>query len=472
MNRPEHHRLANAASRSLFLRSLFLALALAAAVIIVYWPVLGHPFVEFDDPDYVTENAQVQQGLTWSGIVWALKSVDAANWHPITWLSHMLDVTFYHLNPRGHHWTSILLHAANSALLFWLLRACTGSLWRSAVAAALFGLHPLRVESVAWVAERKDVLSGFFALLTLWAYAKYYKLKEQQSDQQSRWYGLAVLFFALGLMSKSMLVTLPFVLLLLDIWPLKRFSDLRIAVSNTPPNSSAFNKMKAGIGTLARGAKPLVIEKIPFFALSAASCVITLYAQGRGGAVAQLQDLSLLDRAANAAVSVARYLGKIIWPANLAVFYPHPRHWPAWQVAGAALGILLITWSVARGLRRAPHLAVGWLWFLGMLIPVIGLVQVGSQSMADRYTYLPSIGLTIAAVWGLFYLTKSRPPARVAAMAAAVAVMVLCGFASRAQTKHWRSASALFEHAATVTEGNYVAHTAFASVAAAENILE
>ena len=357
---------------------------------------------------------------------WAFRSDYAGNWHPVTWLSHMLDCQLFGLKPWGHHLTNVLLHALNAGLVFALLQLMTGATWRSLLVAALFALHPLRVESVAWVSERKDVLSGFFGLLALIAYARYAQgqkaeCRKQNADiaadtQATQWstsslspslfYLLSLFFFALGLMSKPMLVTWPFVMLLLDYWPLGRMQNAECRMQNAAATRHATRiTQHATRSTLAR-LLPLLVEKIPFFVLVALASVVTFVVQKRGGAVAAGESLPLGARVGNALISYGRYLGKLFWPADLAVFYPHPGQWPLGKVllaGGLILGISVLVW-VQR--RRYPYLLMGWLWFFGTLVPVIGLVQVGDQAMADRYTYLPSLGVLILAVWGACELTR------------------------------------------------------------------
>ena len=399
-------------------------LLLVAAVMALFGGALTCDFVNYDDPTYVTSNAQVEQGLTWQGLRWAMTTDAASNWHPLTWLSHMADVTVYGLNARGHHMSSLLLHALNAVLLFLFLRDLTGAFWRSAMVAALFAIHPLRVESVVWISERKDVLSTMFWILSAWAYARYAR------GGGWKFYVFSLLAFVLGLMSKPMLVTLPFVLLLLDYWPLRRW--------------------KKNTGSL-------LLEKAPFFALSVASCVVTFVVQRRGGAVSGMAVLPLTDRIWNVFVSYARYLQKTFWPVNLSILYPHPRQWPAWAVAGS---IILLTgisvWAAGRA-KRQPYLVTGWLWFLGMLVPVIGLVQVGIQSMADRYGYLPLVGVFIMVVWGLSDWLGGTLTGRRALGAAAALALAVCVVLTPRQTSYWADSQTLFEHAVAVTDDNYLA---------------
>jgi hypothetical protein len=415
-----------------------ICLALALGTFALYQPVAHHEFVSYDDPDYVLNNPQVRNGLSAEGIVSAFTKSHAANWHPLTWLSHMLDAQLFGLIPGAHHLVSVAFHAANAALLFLLLQQLTGATWRSALVAALFAWHPLRVESVAWISERKDVLSGCFWILTLMAYVRYVRTGSRRA------YIAATTLFACGLMAKPMVVTLPFVLLLLDCWPLQRM--------NVGTNASRFS-----LAEVWASLKPLIIEKAPFFALALAACIITLFAQSGGGAVTSSDHLSLLVRGENAVVSYARYLGKTLVPANLTVFYPHPIHWPQWQIAGSVLILMLGTWVAHRQFARRPYLCVGWLWFLGTLVPVIGLVQVGGQSIANRYTYLPSIGLFIAAVWWSRDLANRSTGARQWMNVATMAFVAACWMVSRHELRHWQSTETLFRHALVVSPNNLIA---------------
>jgi tetratricopeptide (TPR) repeat protein len=395
---------------------------------IAYEPVLGSTFADLDDPRYVTKNAQVLAGITRQSVAWAFTSTHY-QWHPVTWLSHMLDIELYGLAPRGHHLTNLVLHIANVLLLFGLLTRVTGALWRSAVVAALFGLHPLHVEAVAWISERKEVLSTLFGLLALWAYVAY-----ARRGGVGR-YLLTAALLAVGLMAKPMLVTLPFVFLLLDYWPLDR--------------------LRRG-----RGSR-VWLEKLPFFALSAVSSVMTLIAQRSSIWPTDTMPLSL--RAANALMSYLRYAAKMFWPADLSVLYMHPNlpggtPWAAWQVAGAGLTLLLISLLVTR--RR--YAVTGWLWYLGTLVPVIGLVRVGWQAMADRYTYVPLIGLFVILAWGgaeLFEKIPSRRRwARRAAGACTVALLLVCFGWTRVQALVWRNPLTLYARALAVEPGNPVIH--------------
>jgi protein O-mannosyl-transferase len=437
-------------------RSRFLCLLLALVTLLVYLPVWQHAWLRFDDADYVTDNGMVQSGLTWSGMNWAFTTFHSSNWHPVTWLSHMLDVQLFGPGPAGPHGVNVLFHVANTVLLFILLGRMTEALWRSALVAALFALHPLHVESVAWVAERKDVLSAFFFLLTLLAYTSYVSkgniqhstfniqhptpgtagLASRFTFHVSRFYLLSLFLFGLGLMSKPMLVTLPFVLLLLDYWPLQRFTL----------HASRFTLW------------PLVREKVPFILLSAVSCGVTFMAQQQGGAVRSLSSFSMSERMGNAAVACAGYLGKMFWPADLAVFYPHPGHWPVGPVVLGAMLVAGLCLAVLWFGRRFPFAITGWFWFLGMLVPAIGLVQVSNQSMADRYTYLPSIGVFIMIAWGAGAVCDRWRWAKAVAGVAAGLVLVACAMQTRNQLHYWRDGESLFRHALAVTSKNFVAH--------------
>ncbi|MDB6016914.1 MAG: Tetratricopeptide 2 repeat protein [Pedosphaera sp.] len=417
-----------------------ICLALFLGSLAVYARVGGFEFVDYDDPAYVIENPRVAGGFTLDNIIWAFTTGYNSNWHPLTWLSHMLDFQLYGLFAGGHHLTNLLLHITNALLLFGILHRMTGAMWRSGLVAALFAWHPLHVESVAWISERKDVLSTFFWLLTMAAYLRYV------TKPTPRRYLLTLLFFTLGLMSKPMVVTLPFVLLLLDFWPLQRIADFGLSLN-------AGKNAKASTQPLLR----LIVEKIPFFILTVAASVATFIAQQRGGAMVGSQTLS--ERAANALISYIRYLRKMIWPTDLAVFYPHLQNWTALEVTGAILLLLGVTIAVIGGRRRQPWLLVGWLWFLGTLVPVIGLVQVGMQSMADRYTYVPLIGIFIMLAWGLNDLTQRWPQYfRMALSAGTALILAACLALTWFQVGHWRNSLTLFNHALKVTPNNFIAH--------------
>ena len=422
-----------------------ICLALAVVTLAVYWPLTSHPFINFDDDDYIVGNTHVTSGLTWTNVAWAFQTGAAANWHPLTWISHMIDCDLYGLNPGGHHLTNLLFHIANTLLLFLLLKQMTGTMWRSAFVAALFAWHPLHVESVAWASERKDTLSAFFWMLTLLAYARYAKKPNVAG------YLLALLLFACGLMSKPMVVTLPFVLLLLDFWPLNR---LRLPDFGAESNLENVPARNPAAKSWTRMAFFLFVEKIPFFALAAAASAATFLVQKNAGAFWQ-SPFPL--RMANAVLAYVRYISKIFWPADLAIVYPYPHHWPALFVAGAVL--LLVAWSALFVFRtkQNPYLIVGWLWFLGTLVPTIGLVQVGAQSMADRYTYIPSIGLFILIVWGANDLLDLRPELKKFLPLAGGAALAGCLAVTSLQLNYWQSGIQLFGRAIAVTTDNYVA---------------
>jgi tetratricopeptide (TPR) repeat protein len=440
-----------------------ICLILALVTLVVYWPITHHGFTNFDDDGYITGNSHVKSGLTWSGMVWAFENTETTNWHPLTWISHMMDCQLYGLNPGGHHLTNLLFHIANTLLLFLLLNELTGALWRSAFVAALFAWHPLHVESVAWAAERKDVLSAFFWMLTLMAYTRYAQKRSRVEGRGSRAditvqaldsrlstldYLLALFFFACGLMSKPMVVTLPFVLLLLDFWPLNRFSGFQFQISSSE-EPSTLNPQPS-----TKSAARLIYEKLPFFALAAAGSVVTYWVQKTGGAVSED---TLSFRMANALWSYVRYIFKTFWPADLAVIYPFPSHWLA-GLAIVAAALLVIGSGLFIFLAgRHPCLLVGWFWFLGTLVPVIGLVQIGSQSMADRYMYIPSIGLFILVVWGLNDLPGSWPQKQKIVALAGTVALAGCLACTWVQLKYWQDSISLFRHAMEVTTDNYVA---------------
>ena len=414
-------------------------LGLALAVLAAYWPLWRCGFVGFDDMDYVVANKAIQHGVNAKSLGWAFTTVHSLNWHPLTWISHTLDFQLYGTQAAGHHLTSLALHLANSLLLFLLLRRMTKAMWPSAAAAAFFALHPMHVESVAWISERKDVLSTLFWLLTVWAYVRYVEEQKAESRKQKFSYALALFFFALGLMAKPMVVTLPFVLLLLDYWPLER---ARRELSSQRLDATALGWWR------------LVVEKAPFFVLAAASCVVTFLAQRHTGAVASFSELPLGERLKGIPIAYACYVGKTFWPAHLAVMYPVPVRWPVWEAVGASGFLALVTgWAFFR--RKAqPYLAVGWLWFLGMLVPAIGLVQVGVQSMADRYVYVASVGLTIMVIW----TADEWAPRLWAKGPAVLGVMGLAGcmVLTPIQVSYWENTKSLFQHSLEVTKDNGV----------------
>ncbi|WP_214175835.1 tetratricopeptide repeat protein [Geomobilimonas luticola] len=410
-----------------------ICLALIVMVFALYFQVGNHAFLNYDDNVYVTANPNVAGGITGESIIWAFTSFDASNWHPLTWLSHMVDVELFGMDPRGHHLTSVAIHALSTVLLFLLLLRITGSRWHSSCVAVFFAIHPLHVESVAWVAERKDVLSAFFWFLTLLLYASY-------TVQQKRvFYLLALASFALGLMAKPMLVTLPVVMLLLDYWPLGRCRT-------------------GGADGEGRSFRVLVREKVPFFACALASSILTVFAQRSEGAIKSLGAVPFPLRLENSLVSYGAYLGNIIWPDDLAILYPIPSSYPLWQVIGSLFVLLFVSVATVRARHRFPYLAVGWLWFLVTLVPVIGLLQVGVQSMADRYTYIPSIGLFIMAVWGIPELLAGFTYRMAILTLLAGAVIGAKTAVTWQQLGYWRDNFSLYEQTLKVTDDNYVIH--------------
>lgn len=429
-----------------------LAGLLALVTLLVFLPATRCDFINYDDNLYVSENPQVQAGLTWFGVQWAAVTPVADNWHPLTVLSHMFVCQCFGLKPWGHHLVNVLLHALNAALAFVWLRQATGSRWRSLLVAALFALHPLRVQSVAWVSERKDVLSVCFGLLTLIAYTRY-----ARSVASGRWqvtncasaavspvtrhpslfYALALVFFALGLMSKPMLVTLPFVLLLVDWWPLARIRNSEFGIWNL---------------------KWLLAEKIPFLFLSVLDVVVTYRVQQHGGSLGAETILPTGMRFENALVSYFRQLGKVFWPENLAIFYPYPGYWPLTPVILSAAALLVITGFCFQQRQQRSYLLMGWLWFCGMLVPVIGFLQTGMQAMADRHTYLPSLGLLLLVVWGAYDLTRNRRFGPVVFSAMSLAAVIGYILITRQQLGFWQDSETVFRRAIAVTQNNYIAH--------------
>lgn len=420
--------------------------------LLLFARAIGNDFVNYDDPAYVTANAHVRAGLGLDGLRWAVSAGEASNWHPLTWMSHMLDATLFGQDPRGHHAMSVLWHALNAVLAFLALRRLTGAVWASASCAALFAWHPLRVESVAWVAERKDVLSGFFWFAALWLYAAYVERRRAGPGRT----GVGTLYLAtmaalaLGLLAKPMLVTLPFVLLLLDVWPLRRVALCRPATTASTARALAPALLPA-VETWFR----VLVEKLPFLALAAASSFVTYRVQEAGGSVSA--ELDLGARLANAVVAVARYLGKLFAPIDLAVLYPHPGTWPTPQMLAALLLLGAVTTIAVWQWRRRPWIGIGWCWFLGTLLPVAGLVQVGMQSMADRYTYLPMLGAQLALLWTLDDAIV-RPRGRRALVAISGALLLGYSVGTWRQLGVWRDSFTLFDHALEVTRNNYLAH--------------
>ncbi|OFV99028.1 MAG: hypothetical protein A3H28_08010 [Acidobacteria bacterium RIFCSPLOWO2_02_FULL_61_28] len=422
-----------------------------AATVALYAPVRHFEFVTWDDPNYITENPHVQGGLTWASVLWALTTSDPPYWHPLTWLSHMLDVQVFGLNAGGHHLPNVLLHIGNAILLFGLLHWMTGALGRSAFVAGLFAFHPLHVESVAWVSERKDVLSTLFGMLTLWAYVSY-----ARQPRRGR-YLVVLLLFALGLMTKPMLVTLPFMLLLLDVWPLGRvrfdFAHHR-SLRSGPGGGSVWAALRGQRSVVLR----LVREKLPLLVLAVASSLVTFVIQEQVGAFGELGVRPWDLRLQNAVVSYLAYIGTMLWPEGLAAFYPYPQSLPAWQVVGSILVLIGVSVAVIRAARRHPYLPVGWLWYLGTMIPVIGLIQAGDQALADRFTYVPLIGLFIMVAWGIPELLARWPYRSIALPAAAGLTLLACAISSWNQVQYWKSSLTLWTRALDVTTGNYRAH--------------
>jgi Flp pilus assembly protein TadD len=470
-------------------RSVVIGFLLVVTTFLVYWPVSQYPFIAYDDPEYVANNPAVKEGLSFAGVGWAFSHLIVSNWHPLTTLSHMLDCELFGTTPGAHHVVNLVFHAVNAVLLLLLLNRITRAPWRSALVASVFALHPLHVESVAWISERKDLLSTFFFLLTLMAYASYAEKtgglvpelhstggtmtavhSASSAPSRWRWYGATCLLFVLGLLCKPMLVTLPFVLLLLDRWPLERFN---------------FDDQKSKI-------KMLIREKLPLFAISLTWCIVTLLTQRAGGAMKISATLTGKERIANVLVSYYGYVTRTFWPSKLAVIYPHPalgQHFfersPVALVLVIALALVSVSALCIVSLRKRPWLAVGWFWFLGTLVPVIGLIQVGAQAMADRYMYLPLIGLSISLVWAFAELagqfsaknaaghhgtSTSRMPELPTGTSArplffasvAIAILVSCAAATRYQVLYWRNTTALFEHTVDVTDENPIARSLLA----------
>jgi tetratricopeptide (TPR) repeat protein len=408
---------------------LAVALALIAVNLIIYIPARNYPFVNWDDPLY-SLNSHVAHGLSWDNLSWAFTTGAAGNWHPLTWLSHMLDVQIFGVIAGPQHLVNLFLHICNSILLFVVLLRMTAALGRSAFVAGLFAAHPLHVESVVWVAERKDVLSTLFWMLTLLAYVEF--VRQPSLARRIATIGI----FALGLMAKPMLVTLPFELLLLDVWPLARVTDT--------------GKWAAW--------RPLLVEKLPLFVLAIASSIITFEAQRNASVVASLEAIPLIARLSNAAVSYAEYIHRTFWPYGLAAFYPY-EHFQWWRVAGSVFGLAAVSWASIRLRRKFPYLFTGWLWYLSTLLPVIGLIQVGTQSHADRYTYVPLIGLGIIIAWGIPDLLEHWKHRQLILTISAGFAICVCAIAGRAQVRYWENDTTLWTHAIEVTEGNYLAHS-------------
>ncbi|HQI74152.1 MAG TPA: tetratricopeptide repeat protein, partial [Smithella sp.] len=404
--------------------------------VIAFSPVAANEFINFDDNGYITENVRVQQGITLQNVQWALTTTYFSYWHPLTWLSHMLDWHLFGANASGHHLMSLFLHIGSVIFLFLFLYKTTNHIWPAAFAAALFSLHPLRVESVAWASERKDVLNIFFTVLCFYAYAFY------ADEKKVSRYVLCMLFFVLAVMSKPMAVTLPFVLLLLDYWPLNRWGN--------PYHENTKNGFSSVI--------KLIGEKIPFFCLSLAASAGAIWAQSKEGTVASLDNVPFMIRTSNAIVAYVSYLGKLLWPVNLAVFYPYEYVLPPWKILFSAAVILVITLIVMYYIRKKPFLFVGWYIYLGTLVPVIGLVQVGSQAMADRYTYVPSLGITFVLAWGIPSIIENQKLRKRFLAPVAVIFLSLLMLLTWQQCHYWKNSVTVFIHAISVTKNNALAH--------------
>ncbi len=424
---------------------LFVSLMLILSTLLIYYQAVHCGFINFDDNGYVYENTYVSSGLNLTSVRWAFTTMEMGNWHPVTWLSYLLDSQLFGADPAAFHVSSIIIHILNTLLLFLLLCRLTGAIWENAFIAALFALHPLHVESVAWIAERKDVLSGFFFFVTLYCYSRY------AEKPKPLLYLLTISAFALGLMSKPMLVTLPLILLLLDYWPLGR---MRLSGISTGKKRTLLQRVR-GIWSNNRN---IVTEKIPFILLSALSSAVTIYSQQKSGAVSSLQRVPLFSRFENAAVSYGNYLAKTIWPRRLSVIYPLNDIAPG-EALGAVILITGISYLLMRRHRQYPYLLVGWLWFLLSLLPVIGIIQVGVQSMADRYTYLPLLGIFIMIAWGVPELLKSWTYGRSIIAVSSIAIIIFFGVSSSRQIAYWKNSETLFTHALEAApEGNFMAH--------------
>jgi len=427
-------------SKAFFSRhpDILVCLLLVILTLSVFLQVKNHGFINFDDDQYVTDNRHVQSGLTLKGITWAFTATHMGNWHPLTWLSHMLDCQLFEMNPGWHHLTNLFLHIINILLLFIVLKKMTGNLWQSGLVASLFALHPLHVESVAWISERKDVLSTLFWMLTMWSYIYYVK------SPGAKRYLSVLLFLTLGLMSKPMLVTIPFVLILLDYWPLNR-----IQIKQTHNDRSAINWSSV---------RRVFIEKIPLFLLVAISSMVTFLAQKYGGAVSSLDAIPVNIRVANALISYGAYIVKMIWPSNMAVLYPFPRIIEGWKIVLSCIFLISISYLSIRAIKKYPYFTVGWFWYIGTLVPVIGMVQVGRQAMADRYTYIPLIGIFIIISWGISEIITRWSYIKTALIAITTVILFILMPITFSQVRHWKSSITLFEHTLDVTYNNYMPH--------------
>lgn len=422
--------------------TLILCIFIAAAALVAFSEVQNHDFVNYDDYRYVVENEHVNAGLTSAGLLWAFTNTEAGFWHPLTWLSHMADCELYGLNPKGHHMSSLVLHIINSIVLFLALNGMTRRTWRSGYVALLFALHPLHVESVAWVSQRKDLLSTFFWVAAMWGYGRY------AVRPSLPWYLLCLLLFLLGLMAKPMLVTFPFVLLLLDYWPLRRTPFTTLHPASVPE----------GVAVPRVSLAWLLREKIPFLILGCAFAALAFWAEKSIGALPSLSAFSLEQRISNAMISYVAYVQKTFWPLHLSVLYPLPQVFPFYRVAACFLLLAVVCGTVVLAARKRPYLFTGWFWYMGTLVPVIGLVQIGSHAMADRYTYVPLIGLFLILAWGVPELVRRLGAERSVLRPVAAAVIVLLGLSTWQQVRHWKDSITLFTSALEATQDNFLAH--------------
>jgi protein O-mannosyl-transferase len=435
------------------MRILTFCLLLAVVTLVFYNPIVHNQFTGFDDWSYILKNPNIKAGLNWNTVKWSFTTFREGNWHPLTWLSHALDYQLFHLSPIGHHYTNLLFHVANSVLLFLLLRRATGSLWSSLIVAALFALHPINVESVAWAAERKNVLSTLFFLLALHAYDRFARRGQSDFDRVYLYFDVAVCF-VLGLLAKPQIVSLPFVLLLWDYWPLQR-------IATTRPSEDGSQAPQA---QRSRSLRFLILEKLPLFILAAADSVVTVFAQRAGNAVRTISEVPLGQRISNIPISYVRYIGKLFWPTRLAPLYPRSATaLPMWQVIGA-IALLLLVSAWVWHCRSRRYLVLGWLWFLGTLIPMIGIITVGEQTMADRYAYIPFIGLFIAIVWTMRKVTERQGVPILWRSVGVIAVLLVLGTLTSRQLGYWHDDETLWRYTLRVTDGNYVAHNNLAVI--------
>jgi Flp pilus assembly protein TadD len=443
-------------------RQVFICLILIVVTLAAFWQVRNHEFVHLDDYEHITENRHLHRGLSAVGVAWAFSFTDVAYWHPMTWLSLMLDYELYGLNPSGYHLTNLLLHILSVLFLFLALRRMTGSIWQSGFVASLFALHPLNVESVAWAVERKNVLSSLFLMLTLWTYARYV---ERSTPGR---YLLVLLVFALGLMSKPTLVTVPFILLLLDYWPLNRLQPVPAGGYLDQPSTNSL--LSGGRKSLAFR---LILEKVPFFVLATIAILLTVLSSQHLEALVATTSVPLSLRIGNGLISYVSYIGKMVWPSNLAVFYPPPETIPWWQIAAAILFLIILSFLVLRTLKTRPYLAVGWLWYLVTLVPSIGLIQAGLwPAMADRFAYVPLIGLFVMVAWGVPELLAKYRYQRIVLAASTTILLATFTVVTMLQVRHWQNSFTLFQQTVKVTANNYVAHDSLGNALAQKGMLE